>query len=201
MLIVGLTGGIASGKSTVARLFAQLGVPVLDADAIARELVAPGRPALDRIVQDFGGGVLDPDGGLDRPRLRNLIFAHPDRRRRLEGILHPLIRKEMEARMRNLNAPYCVLVIPLLVETGQEDLVHRVLVVDVPEQEQIRRCEARDGLSRAEITAILAAQATRAQRLASADDVIVNDGTPADLKARVSELHRTYLTLAEQPPG
>ncbi len=196
MLIIGLTGGIGSGKSAVAERFAARGVPVLDADIIAREVVAPGTPGLARVVEAFGTDILDSQGRLDRARLGRRVFGDPELRRRLEAILHPLIRAEMRERVRHLAAPYCILVIPLLIETGQTDLVDRVLVVDAPPELQYQRVAARDGRSPAEIAAILRAQASRETRLAAADDVIVNDADLTALDRRVAELHRRYLELS-----
>lgn len=196
MLRIGLTGGIASGKSEAARRFAALGVPVIDADAIAHELVAPDQPLLDEVVAAFGESLRLPDGGLDRAALGHLVFADPAARKRLEGILHPAIRAQMQARARALDVPYVVLMIPLLVETGGADQVDRVLVVDAPVADQRARLAARDGHDPARIDAILAAQADRATRLAAADDVIVNDGSVAALHEAVDALHRRYLALA-----
>lgn len=196
MLIIGLTGGIGSGKSTVAERFARLGVPVIDADAIARELVAPGMPALHQIGAEFGPEVLTAAGQLDRARLRRLVFADAQRRKRLEAILHPLIRREMQRRIEALDAPYCVLAIPLLLETGQADLVQRILVIDTPEALRRRRVRARDTLSNAEITAIMDAQLPANERRGAADDIIVNDADLAGLEEQVEKLHRRYLELA-----
>jgi len=193
---VALTGGIASGKSTVADLFAALGVPVIDTDVIAREVVEPGEPALAEVAAAFGPGVLGPDGRLDRRCLRELIFADPTARRRLEAILHPAIRARMEAQSRAAGGPYQLLVIPLLAEGGRRDHVDRVLLVDVPESAQVERLMRRDGSSREQARAALAAQASRAVRQAIADDVIENTGGVEDLRARVAELHGEYLRLA-----
>ena len=193
---VALTGGIASGKSTVADLFAALGVPVIDTDVIAREVVEPGQPALEEVAAAFGPGVLGPDGRLDRRRLRDIVFADPAARRRLEAILHPAIRARMEARSREAAGPYQLLVIPLLAEGGRRDHVDRVLLVDVPESAQVERLMRRDGSSREQARAALAAQASRAVRQAIADDVIENTGGVEDLRARVAELHGEYLRLA-----
>lgn len=200
MLKIGLTGGIGSGKTTVAHYFAALGVPVIDADQIARELVGPGQPALQAIVNAFGTTVLDNNGQLDRARLRARVFgaeAHPGQRQLLESILHPLIRAEMQRRAQAMTAPYGLLSIPLLVEGGQTDQVERILVVDAPEAMQYQRVRQRDNVSSdAEITAILRAQASRQQRLAVADDVIVNDADLEKLHQQILTLHEFYLGLA-----
>ena len=193
---VALTGGIASGKSTVADLFAALGVPVIDTDVIARQVVEPGQPALAKISATFGPDVLDADGRLDRRRMRERIFADPDAKRRLEAILHPAIRAEMEQQSMAAQGPYQVLVIPLLTEGGRRDHVDRVLLVDVPEELQIQRLMMRDGVSHEQAQASLNAQATRAQRLALADDVIRNTGRVDGLREQVAELHGKYLRLA-----
>jgi dephospho-CoA kinase len=193
---VALTGGIASGKSTVADLFAALGVPVIDTDVIAREVVEPGRPALAQVVEAFGPGVLDAEGRLDRKRMREHIFADPGARGRLEAILHPAIRAEMERQSQAAVGPYQVLVIPLLAEGSRRDHVDRVLLVDVPEELQIQRVMWRDGVSHEQALASLNAQATRAQRLAMADDVLRNTGRVDDLREQVAKLHRQYLGLA-----
>jgi dephospho-CoA kinase len=200
-LRIGLTGGIASGKTTVANLFAALGVPVLDTDQIARDVVEPGQPALAEVVAAFGPGVLGPDGRLDRPRLRARVFADPDSRQRLEAILHPAIRAELARRAGAAGGPYQVWVIPLLVEGGQVDRVDRILVVDCPEAVQLARVQARDGETEASARAILTAQASRAQRLAAADDVIVNDGSEADLAGQVAALDARYRALVANRAG
>ena len=193
---VALTGGIASGKSTVADLFAAFGVPVIDTDVIARQVVEPGQPALAKISATFGPDVLDADGRLDRRRMRERIFTDPDAKRRLEAILHPAIRAEMEQQSMAAQGPYQVLVIPLLTEGGRRDHVDRVLLVDVPEELQIQRLMMRDGVSHEQAQASLNAQATRAQRLALADDVIRNTGRVDGLREQVAELHGKYLRLA-----
>ncbi len=195
-LVVGLTGGIASGKTSVSRCFERLGVPVIDADVVARDVVAPGESGLNAIVKEFGPDVLDKQGRLDRRRLRELVFKDPDRRRNLESILHPEIRSCMLERLRGLNHDYAVLAIPLLLETGQADLVDRVLVVDAPEAVQIERTHRRDGVSEADVRDIMAAQATRTDRLARADDVIENNGTLGELFNRVSQLDEFYRSIA-----
>jgi dephospho-CoA kinase len=193
---VALTGGIASGKTVVANIFATHGVPVIDTDVIAREVVEPGQPALAAVVDAFGTGVLAADGRLDRPRLRERIFGDAEARRRLEAILHPAIRAEMERQSRAAGGPYQVLVIPLLVEGGRRDHIDHVLVVDVPEDTQIERLVRRDGVSRDQAEAALRAQASRDARLAFADDVIENTGDVAALETRVAKLHGDYLRRA-----
>jgi dephospho-CoA kinase len=197
-LLIALTGGIASGKTAVAELFAQLGVPVLDTDQIARDVVAPGMPALDQLVTEFGPEILDPQGRLDRARMRERVFGDPAQRRKLEAITHPAIRAELARRSAAAGGEYQVHVIPLLVETGRAEIYDRVLVVDCPEQTQIERLMARDSSSREQAAEILAAQASREQRLNSADDVIENTGTLADLQRCVQILHRNYSLLAQQ---
>jgi dephospho-CoA kinase len=192
---VALTGGIASGKTAVANLFAAHRVPVIDTDVIAREVVEPGQLALAAVVDAFGAQVLAEDGRLDRPRLREQIFGDADARRRLEAILHPAIRAEMERKSHAAGGPYQVLVIPLLVEGGRRDHVDRVLVVDVPEATQIERLVRRDGVPREQAEAALRAQASREARLAFADDVIENTGNLAALGGRVALLHEKYLKL------
>lgn len=196
MLIIGLTGGIGSGKSAAARLFADLGIAVIDADQVARDIVRPGMPALSRIAQEFGPDAVGRDRQLDRKYLRDLVFEDATARRRLEAIMHPLIRTEMFRRAREVTTPYCIFEIPLLIETRQTDVVDRVLVIDCPEELQIARIRARDQLPDEQIRAIMAAQATRHQRLHHADDVIVNDGSQAALEQQVQALHQKYLALA-----
>ena len=193
---VALTGGIASGKTTVADLFAALGVPVIDTDVIARQVVEPGQPALAAVVAAFGPDVLDADGHLDRRRMRARIFADPTARQRLESILHPAIRTEMERRSSEAGGPYQVLVIPLLAEGKRRDHVDRVLLVDVPESLQIERLVLRDGVSHEQARLSLGAQATRAERLTMADDVVRNTGSVDELQGQVARLHQLYLGLA-----
>lgn len=192
---VGLTGGIASGKSTVARLFAARGVPVIDTDDLAREVVAQGSEGLAAVAARFGAEVIAADGSLDRRALRRIVFESGSEkaRRDLEAITHPRIRALLEQRARDAGGAYQIWVIPLLVEGKGRVRVDRVLLVDCPEALQIERVMQRDGSSREQAQAILAAQASRAERLSAADDVIVNDGDPARLEARVAELHQAYL--------
>jgi dephospho-CoA kinase len=193
---IALTGGIASGKTTVANLFAALGIAVIDTDLIARRVVEPGQPALAEIVAVFGPDVLGTDGHLDRRRMRERIFSDPTARQRLEAILHPAIRVEMERQSREATGPYQVLVIPLLTEGKRRDHVDRVLLVDVPEELQVQRLVSRDGVSREQAEASLKAQATRAERLAFADDVVRNTGRVDDLTQQVAVLHAKFLALA-----
>ena len=192
---IGLTGGIGSGKSTVAELFAARGVPIIDADVIARELVAPGQPALAAIVTAFGSEILNAEGALDRVRLRERVFADSKQRLQLEAILHPRIRAEMTTHIAILDASYVMLVIPLLFEAAQTDMVDRVLVVDVSPEVQRERVAARDALSQQQIEAILTAQLDREHRIQRADDVIDNSGDLAALEQQVDTLHRKYLAL------
>jgi dephospho-CoA kinase len=190
---VALTGGIASGKSTVAKLFAAHGVPVIDTDEIAHDITRRGMPAVARIAEALGPDLVDESGELDRPLLRSRVFADPALRRRLEALLHPLILDETARRSARSGGPYQIVVVPLLFETGLERGFDRVLVVDCPEEEQRRRLQARDGESAAGAERILAAQLRREARLERADDVIVNDGTLATLAARVDALHAEYV--------
>jgi dephospho-CoA kinase len=197
MLVIGLTGGIGSGKSTVGELFAKLDVPIIDADQASRAVVQPGQPALQTIVARFGSGMLNPDGSLNRGRLRELVFNDDTARKELETLLHPLIRAWMREQLQDLDAPYAILSIPLLVESGRTDTVDRVLVVDIPEQQQIERVCGRDDISEPQARAILATQADRQQRLAAADDVIDNSGNPEALEAQVQALHLMYLAISD----
>jgi dephospho-CoA kinase len=199
-LRIGLTGGIASGKSTVARRFAELGVPVIDADEAARVVVAPGQPGLDAVAEAFGSTVLTSKGELNRRALRDLVFSAPESRRRLESILHPLIRAEMEHRAASATGPYLVLAIPLLLEGGSQDRVDRILVVDASEEAQVQRVMSRDGGSEEQARAILAAQISREERLKAADDVLRNQGSLEELRMSVDALHSKYLRLAGVAP-
>lgn len=198
--VVALTGGIASGKSAVSAAFARRGVPILDADLIAREVVEPGQPALDAVVAAFGSGILGPDGRLDRTALRALVFAQPAARRQLEAILHPAIRQAFTSASARAGGAYQVHAIPLLAESGRAAEYDRVLVVDCPRETQLQRLLSRDQETPERAEAILAAQATREARLAIATEVVTNTGTLDDLDRAVGELHGQYLEAAASRP-
>ncbi|MDJ0760229.1 MAG: dephospho-CoA kinase [Woeseiaceae bacterium] len=193
---VGLTGGIASGKSTVADHFAALGVPVIDTDVIAREVVEPGQPALKDIAEAFGNGVITDSGALDRAALRELIFAVDDARKLLEAILHPIIREETVRQANNAGGDYQVIVVPLLTESPLKLFVDRVLVVDCDKETQLRRLMSRDGETQESAERILSAQSSREERLEIADDVIKNQGELNELAKQVAEMHEQYQALA-----
>lgn len=196
-LAIALTGGVAAGKSAVARRFEALGVPVHDADVAAREVVEPGTAGLAAVVDTFGAGILDEAGRLDRPAMRQRIFADPAARKMLEAIIHPLVRQWLHQRALAERAPYCLLAIPLLAENIEHyRWIDRVLLVDVPEPVQIARLIARDGVDETLAARMLAHQATRAERLALADDVIENSGDESALDDAVAKLHQRYLALA-----
>src|SRR5215472_3702810 len=186
---VGLTGGIASGKSTAAKFFGALGVPIIDTDQLARDVVEPGQPPLERLVERFGGSILTPDGHLDRPALRNIVFSDPKARADLEALTHPAIGAAVQARSAAAGGPYQILVIPLLVEKNLGSQLDRVLVVDCSEELQIRRLQARDGSTLEQARAILSVQASRVARVKAAHDVITNDRDIGALRDRVAELH------------
>ena len=197
---VGLTGGIASGKSTVSHLFEDLGVPVIDADIIAREVIAPGTALLTTLFEHFGPGIRAADGSLDRSALRQLVFSDEGRRHELESLMHPAIRARTEQLAAQADGAYQLHVVPLLAETHAQDRYDRILVVDCPESLQLMRLLARDGMSETAARAMLGAQATRAARLALADDVILNDGALDALSPRVAALHERYLALRAAAP-
>lgn len=197
-MIVGLTGGIGSGKTTASRIFAELGAEVIDTDIIAHQLTAPGQPALAAINNEMGPGYLTADGMLDRAALRRRIFNEPAAKKALENILHPLIRHEVGLRIEvDSNAPYRMVVVPLLFETGgYSDIIHRSLLIDCPEEMQITRATARSQLTTEEVKAIIASQISRADRMTFADDVILNDGTLENLTNLVTLIHKKYIRLA-----
>lgn len=196
MLTIALTGGIGSGKTTVSDRFAELGAGVIDTDLLSRELTVSPNPVLDQIAAVFGEQILDADGALDRVQMRQLVFQDSEARAKLEAILHPAIKTLMLQRLAALKTPYAILVIPLLLETGQQDLADRVLVVDVPESVQIERVKRRSGLDEAEIRRILSSQVSRQERTASADDCLDNSGDPSALLPQIQRLHTLYLALA-----
>lgn len=198
--ILGLTGGIGSGKSAVAEHFVDLGVHLIDADHAARWVVEPGRPALARIAEHFGPTVLQADGTLDRGALRSRVFQDAEQRRWLESLLHPLIGEEIVSYLAQAKSPYAILVSPLLIESGQHRLTQRVLVVDAPEQLQLQRTMRRDKASEEQVRAILQAQAHREERLRHADDVLINDRDLPWLRSEVERLHHFYLTLRRGQP-
>jgi len=195
---VGLTGGIASGKSTAAKFFGALGVPIIDTDQLARDVVEPGQPPLERLVERFGPSILTPDGHLDRPVLRTIAFSDAKARADLEALLHPAIGAAAEARSAEAGGIYQILVVPLLVEKSLGGQLDRVLVVDCDEELQIRRLQARDGSTLDEARAILNAQTSRTARLKAAHDVIKNDGDMSAVRDQVATLHARYLELAQQ---
>jgi dephospho-CoA kinase len=198
---VGLTGGIASGKSTAAKFFGALGVPILDSDQVARDVVEPGQPPLERLVERFGPSILTPDGHLDRPALRDIVFSDPKARADLEALTHPAIGAAMEAQSAVAGGPYQILVIPLLVEKNLRSHVDRVLVVDCEEALQLRRLHERDGSTPEQAQAILNVQATRAARLKAANDVIHNDSSMSAVREQVAALHARYLEFAAGARG
>lgn len=197
MFAIGLTGGIGCGKSTVADLFAEQGISIIDTDQIARQLTATGEPALAAIANEFGASFLLPDGELDRHRLRQLIFSSAEAKAKLEAILHPLIRSEVQRRLMLAQSPYTMIAVPLLLETGAyHELVQRILVVDCSEKQQVERVAARNGLDEADVRAIMAHQINRQERLRQADDIVDNHGKLSTLKPQVEQLHQRYLKLS-----
>jgi dephospho-CoA kinase len=198
MLVVAITGGIGSGKSRVTRLFRQHGTPYIDADKVARELSSQAGKAYPAICSHFGKTILESNGEINRPKLRKIVFSQPEKRLWLEKLLHPMINQEIEQRLKQLDAPYCTVEIPLLAETGRKAWMDRVLVVDAPKKIRIERIKKRDSLKDAEIKAIFSTQATRKKRLSMADDVIENTGELKDLATQVKKIHNYYLLLAEK---
>ena len=198
LLRIGLTGGIGSGKSTACRIFSDLGVPVIDADQIAHELSAKGQPAYQAILLAFGRGLIRSDGELDRSKIREIIFDDDTARLKLEGILHPLIYNEIDKQVSKLDHGYCIICIPLLIETGATDKVDRTLVIDAPVEQQIKRVSARGGMDQNIITRIINTQVTRNERLRIADDIISNDGDMKSLKKQIVDLDGKYKSMLEK---
>ncbi|EIX4873631.1 TPA: dephospho-CoA kinase [Vibrio vulnificus] len=198
-LVIGLTGGIASGKTTVANLFQQhFAIDIVDADIVARQVVAPGSAGLTAIVDHFGVDILTHEGELDRGQLRQRIFAHSEEKQWLNALLHPMIRREMIEDLAQVSSPYALLVVPLLVENQLQTLCDRVLVVDVEEKTQLQRTMDRDGVDEQQVRAILKAQASRHERLTLADDVIKNESKDQDLLQQITDLHQKYLAMSKQ---
>ena len=193
-MIIGLTGGIGSGKTAVSDTFKSLGINIIDADVSSRSVVKKGQPALDDIKAHFGDDILDSENSLDRAKLREIIFKNPDERVWLEKLLHPKIAEHIKDQLENSESPYCVLVSPLLLETEQKSYCSFVLVVDVPEESQIARTAKRDGVSEEQVKNIISAQIDREKRLEQADEIIINDGSMEDLKEKVMVLHSKYLS-------
>ena len=192
VLKIGLTGGIGSGKSTVCKMFSEFGVPVIDADIIAHSLVRPGMPALEEIAKTFGKELISNDGTLDRKKIRDQIFANETKRKKLEDILHPAVYKEISVQVENINSKYCIISIPLLIETDASDTVDRILVIDVPRELQLQRASNRDKTNKSDIESIIDSQISREDRLAAADDIVNNDGNIENLHRQISGLHEYY---------
>jgi dephospho-CoA kinase len=201
MLKIGLTGGIASGKSTACRLFAQYGIPIIDADVIARQLVEPNQQAYDEIIRTFGDEICLPNGELNRRYIRQLIFSDDKAKQQLEMIIHPRIRLQLIQQSNALHTPYCIVAIPLLVEANMAELVDRILVIDIDLSLQLNRLCARDNMPVDDAQLIINSQVERQQRLACADDVIANNNGPENIKKQVASLHKKYLSLANSSPS
>lgn len=197
MFVVGLTGGIGSGKSTVAKLFSERGIPIIDADIVAREITLPNKPAFKEIIEHFGKDIL-LNNAIDRPKLRRIIFENAKQRRWLEELLHPIIRQQMENQISKISAPYIIAVVPLLLEVEFYYFINRILVVDTPEEVQVQRILERDNMTNEEVEAIIKIQAAREARIAKAHDVIHNDGSLDNLIKQVNSLHEKYLQLSHQ---
>lgn len=201
MYIVGVTGGIASGKTVVTDLLAEMGISIIDADVVAREVVKPGEPVLDKIARYFGDQILDHEGSLDRSALRTRVFVQPEERAWLESLLHPLIRNRVIELLNSANSDYAVLSSPLLLETDQHSLVQHIVVIDTPVETQIERAIARDGNTKAQVQAIMRAQISRTERLAKADTVIMNDSDVKTLRHKIMALHQILLAQAKKVVG
>lgn len=201
MLVIGLTGGIGCGKSTATNAFSECGATIIDTDQIAHQLTASGQPALAAMREQFGADYFFPDGCLDRARLRHLVFSDPDAKKWLEALLHPLIREEVCRRLTDVSAPYAVVAVPLLLETGAyREVVQRILVVDCRPEQQVARVMARSGMAEEEVRAIMAHQIGREERRRQADDILDNCGIPGEIQAQVARLHQQYLSLAAAKP-
>jgi len=194
-MIIGLTGGIGSGKTAVSDIFASQGIDIIDADLASRVVVQKGKPALDKISEHFGAEILSENGELNRAKLREIIFKAPEERHWLESLLHPIIAEQIRYELGSSKSPYCILVSPLLLETEQKDFCNSLLIVDVPEKFQIQRTALRDNVPEKQVESIMATQIDRAKRLGLADEIIVNDGTLEDLKQKVMDQHLKYLSL------
>ncbi len=195
ILKIGLTGGIGSGKSTACEIFSGLGVPVIDADAIAHKVVKPGMPALQSIIDEFGVNIMTKDGCLNSKKLRDRIFINETDRKKLESILHPIIYEKISHEAENINSSYCIIFIPLLLETGVSDIIDRILIIDVPKELQLSRASVRDNASLNDIERIIQAQISRDDRLAAADDIINNEGDFKNLRRQIYELHEFYKSI------
>ena len=192
VLRIGLTGGIGSGKTTACEIFTELGVPVIDADIIAHDLVKPGMPALEEIIRVFGKEVISDDGTLDRKTIRDKVFANSNERKKLEDILHPAVYREISVQVENINSRYCIISIPLLLETGASKTVDRILLIDVPREQQLERASNRDNTNKNDINAIIDSQISRNDRLSAADDIVDNNGDINDLRKKIYELNEFY---------
>jgi len=195
ILKIGLTGGIGSGKSTACEIFSGLGVPVIDADAITHKVVKPGMPALQSIIDEFGVNIITKDGCLNSKKLRDRIFINETDRKKLESILHPIIYEKISHEAENINSSYCIISIPLLLETGASDIIDRILIIDVPKELQLSRASVRDNASLNDIEGIIQAQISRDDRLAAADDIINNEGDFKNLRRQIYELHEFYKSI------
>ena len=195
ILKIGLTGGIGSGKSTACEIFTELGVPVIDADIIAHKLVEPGMPALEEIIKLFGKEVISNDGTLDRKILRDKVFANSIDREKLEDILHPAVYREISVQVENISSGYCIISIPLLLETDASDIVDRILVIDAPRDQQLERAANRDKANKSDIDAIIDSQISRKARLSAADDIVDNKGDITALRKKICELHEFYSNI------
>lgn len=194
-LKIGLTGGIGSGKSTACEIFSELGVPVIDADVIAHELVKPGMPAFNEIKKIFGTEIISSDGTLDRKIIRDKIFANEIDRKKLENILHPAVYEEISIQVKNINSKYCIISIPLLLETNASKTVDRILVIDVPRELQLERASNRDRTNKSDIDAIIDSQISRKDRLSAANDIVDNKGNINDLRKKICDLHKFYSNI------